>query len=190
MFKERVAPIIIALSLAGCASTTPNITAAPTQNLSVCPNIGTNLPRYDNALRISNFTATIRLGGQDLLRAPVESCLSSGFGKRRGGAGRRHKGIDLYTGSPRPVFAAGDGTIIFSGRQSGFGNVLIIDHGRDVTSIYAHLSRFQPGIRPGARIGKMEVIGQTGRSGNATAVHLHYEIRVDDRPINPLDFSR
>ncbi|MEM9706544.1 MAG: M23 family metallopeptidase [Pseudomonadota bacterium] len=120
------------------------------------------------------------------MRAPSPGCLSSGYGPRRGGAGRYHRGVDLYTGAPKDVFAAGDGRIKEIGSLRGFGNTVLIDHGRGVTTRYAHLSRFEPKLRVGDRVLLGQRIARSGKTGNATGIHLHYEIRVNDKAINPL----
>lgn len=104
----------------------------------------------------------------------------------RAATGRLHKGLDLYTGSPSPVFAAADGEIEFAGDLGDYGETVVIRHGAGVQTRYAHLSGYARGIRAGAYVRAGEVIGETGRTGNATAVHLHYEIIVDGQPENPL----
>lgn len=132
------------------------------------------------------FAPLTRVSGAILARAPVGGCVSSGFGQRRGGAGRIHKGVDLYTRTPAPVYAGGDGVVSEIGVQNGYGKVVVIRHNNRVSTRYAHLSAFAPGLRRGARVRMGERIGTTGRTGNATAVHLHYEIRVGGAPKNPL----
>ncbi len=122
-----------------------------------------------------------------MARAPVASCISSAYGPRA--TSRRvafHSGLDLYTGAPRDVVAGAGGKIAFAGDQRGYGLTLMIDHGRGVATRYAHLSDLAPGVRKGATVAAGAVIARTGRSGNATAVHLHYEILIDGRAVDPL----
>lgn len=114
-------------------------------------------------------------------------CLSSGFGPRRGGAGSLHKGIDIYTADERPIIAAASGRIDFVGVQRAFGRTIVITHKKGVATRYAHLSSFSKNIKAGSRITAGDIIGQTGKSGNASAVHLHYEILIDGKPVNPLN---
>lgn len=183
--------LILAMVAVGCASPrsqSDNLSYAA--DLAVCRNAGSNLPDFSPDRRILGYSPTITVAGRQLLRAPVDGCLSSGFGRRSGGAGSQHKGIDLYTGNPRPIRAAADGVIEFRGRQSGFGNVLIVDHGQGVSSVYAHISSFATEARVGARVRQGAIIASSGRTGNATGVHLHFEIRLNNRPLDPLDLSR
>ena len=185
---------MIALA-AGCTSTsgsrvdTDRIGLAASQ-LSACGGVRvSNAPSLNSDGSVRGYHAVQSVRGVSLLSAPVTGCLSSGFGQRRGGAGATHKGIDIYTGTPRPVAAAGDGTVTFTDRQRGYGRIVIIDHGNSVETRYAHLSEVEPAIRVGARVRQGMVIGLTGKTGNATATHLHYEILIKDRQRDPLDFA-
>lgn len=128
--------------------------------------------------------------GKKLLRAPVAACVSSGFGPRRGGAGSFHHGVDLFTRGPSPVYAGGDGVIESVQTLRGYGKTVLITHGRGIKTRYAHLSEYARGLKSGARVSRGEMIGRTGRTGNATAIHLHYEILVDGRRQNPLTVGR
>lgn len=145
-----------------------------------------NAPKSDNRGVIRQFEAVQKIRGVNLYTAPVRACLSSGFGKRKGGAGRLHKGIDLFTREPRQIVAAGDGVISFVGNQRGYGRLIIIDHGSKVETRYAHLSMVANNIKKGATVRQGQPLGKTGRTGNATAIHLHYEILVDGKQRNPL----
>jgi murein DD-endopeptidase MepM/ murein hydrolase activator NlpD len=95
-----------------------------------------------------------------------------------------HDGVDIKAASAEEVIAAAAGTVAFSGKQGGYGNVVRIDHGSGVTSVYAHL--FYASVRKGERVGKGQLVGRAGKRGNATGTHVHFEIRVDGRPIDPL----
>ncbi|MEZ5921587.1 MAG: M23 family metallopeptidase [Parvularculaceae bacterium] len=180
--------------LAACATTPshrPDSEFHAASSLYLCSGVGiTNAPVADASRRIVSYTPAVTVRGVSLLRAPVTACVSSGFGPRRGGAGSFHDGVDLYTGSPHQVVASGDGEIAFAKRLSGYGLVIEIQHANGVTTRYAHLSSFAPGLRPGARVHAGDFIGETGRTGNATAVHLHYEIRISGRPQNPLTIGQ
>jgi murein DD-endopeptidase MepM/ murein hydrolase activator NlpD len=156
--------------------------------LSVCGASVSNAPLTDGSRRIVGFTPSVEIRGRVLSRAPVAGCLSSGYGERvsEGGVSRMHNGLDLYTGAPAPVFAAGDGVVEFTGSYRGYGETILIRHGAGVKTRYAHLSAYAGGIRVGERVRAGQVIGETGRTGNASAVHLHYEIIVDERAENPL----
>jgi murein DD-endopeptidase MepM/ murein hydrolase activator NlpD len=115
--------------------------------------------------------------------------LNSGFGYRRDPFRRRgalHTGLDF--GGPRnaPVLATAPGTVVESGRQGAYGIMVVIDHGMGIETRYAHLSRAL--VRVGDRVQTGRKVGIMGRTGRATGHHLHYEIRVDGRPLNPKPF--
>jgi len=124
-----------------------------------------------------------------LLRTPVSGAhLTSGFGMRRHpllGYSKMHTGIDFGAPSGTPIHAAGAGEIEQAGRESGYGNVITISHNDSLQSMYAHMSRFAAGIRVGMHVNQGQVIGYVGTTGRSTGPHLHYEIRMDDRPVNP-----
>ncbi len=175
--------------LAACASNA-NMrapTAGMSQDLRLCAGMGiSNAPAADRQRRILNFKPITNVKGVALTRTPVAACVSSGFGPRRGGAGSVHQGVDLYTRSPAPVYAGGAGVVEAAQTLRGYGRTVLIRHNGRVKTRYAHLSEFAAGLRRGARVRRGDIIGQTGRTGNATAVHLHYEIIVDGRPHDPL----
>lgn len=158
--------------------------------LKVCPGMDvSNAPAADSNRRLMNHRPYSRVHGVTLATAPVDACLSSGFGPRRGGASSHHNGVDLYTRYPTPIYAAGDGRVSIISTMRGYGRVIEIAHTNRVKSRYAHLSSFARGLQVGDRVREGDLIGYTGASGNATAVHLHYEILVDGRPRNPLAAS-
>ncbi|HEX3136399.1 MAG TPA: M23 family metallopeptidase, partial [Casimicrobiaceae bacterium] len=102
---------------------------------------------------------------------------------------RAHKGVDYAAPTGTPVRAVGDGKVIFAGRQNGYGNVVILQHGGANSTVYAHLSRFAAGTKPGARVGQGTVIGYVGQTGWATGPHLHYEFRVNSVQRNPMTIA-
>lgn len=192
MTVSRCGVSILCAALAGCASTPPlsHGARAGAYSLSVCPGHVSNAPATDKRGRIVAFTPYTDVRGVELERAPVPGCLSSGFGPRRGGAGRFHDGVDLFTRNPVAISAAGDGVIESAGRMRGYGNVITVRHRNGVETRYAHLSSFSSGVRRGAHVRRGEILGRTGQTGNATAVHLHYEVLIDGRPVNPLTVGR
>ncbi|WP_290617576.1 peptidoglycan DD-metalloendopeptidase family protein [Immundisolibacter sp.] len=99
---------------------------------------------------------------------------------------RPHRGVDYGAATGTPVQVTGDGQVAFAGRQGGYGNVLIIDHGRGNRTLYAHLSRFAPNMRVGQRVNQGQVIGYVGSTGWATGPHLHYEFQVNGQTKDPL----
>jgi len=99
---------------------------------------------------------------------------------------RPHHGIDYAAPQGTPVSAIGDGTVTFSGYQRGYGKLVVIRHHNGYRTCYGHLSRISKGITSGVKIDQGEVIGYVGSTGLATGPHLHYEMRVKNKPVNPL----
>ncbi|PRY71760.1 M23 family metallopeptidase [Halomonas ventosae] len=127
---------------------------------------------------------------QDTLRFPVLGArLTSPFGNRRHpvyGGVRRHDGIDLAAPRGTPVVAAASGRVSFIGRRRGYGRVVELEHASGTISRYTHLSRFTPGLAVDDSVTTGDPLGAVGASGLATGPNLHYEVRVDDRPVDPL----
>jgi murein DD-endopeptidase MepM/ murein hydrolase activator NlpD len=97
---------------------------------------------------------------------------------------RAHVGTDFGAPIGTPVMSTAAGTVTFAGVRGGYGNLIEISHANGFTTRYAHLSRFAAGIRPGARVSHKQVIGYVGMTGLATAPHLHYELRINGRPVD------
>ncbi len=168
----------------------------PNANLFACSVHNTNMPTLTSQHQIVNFSPIIVAFGRVMAAAPVNDvCLSSGFGPR---AGRMHKGIDLYSSRGGTIYSAAPGQILELSAQSGFGNQLVLDHGDGVYTRYAHLASFAPDLKVGDIIGFGVALGTMGRTGNATGIHLHFEILTGDydtprhsfglKAHNPLDF--
>ena len=124
------------------------------------------------------------------LRAPLDfTRVSSAFNMRRLhpilGIVRAHKGTDYAAPTGTPIWAAGAGRVVFVGRKGGYGNVVIIDHGKGISTVYGHMSRFASSLRPGRAVGQGDTIGFVGMTGAATGPHLHYEYRVNGVQKNP-----
>lgn len=120
---------------------------------------------------------------------PADGLITSGFGWRTHPILNRrifHNGIDLDSPHGTPVRAAGDGRVILAQSWSGFGNTVVIQHGGDVTTVYGHLSRFGASVGNDVREGN--VIGYVGCTGLCTGPHLHFEVREDGAPVNPLKY--
>lgn len=184
---------LVVLMLAACA-TAPSQRALPQSGamgdgLQVCAMSVSNAPQTDSRGRIIGYAPQTRINGETLYRAPVSACVSSGFGPRRGGASSFHEGVDLFTREPAPVYAGGDGVVEAVQSMRGYGKTIVIRHNRNLKTRYAHLSRYAAGLNPGDRVARGDYIGHTGSTGNATAVHLHYEIIANGRPRNPLTFG-
>ena len=114
---------------------------------------------------------------------PLHGIVTSNFGWRRA---RMHEGMDIAARSGTPVHAAEAGRVIYASRLGGYGNVVVLRHGKLYESVYAHNRRFR--VSKGARVRKGEVIAEVGATGNANAPHLHFEIRRNDDPRDPLLF--
>ncbi len=125
------------------------------------------------------------------LRSPVAvTRVTSGFSMARFHPflqnWRAHKGVDFATPEGTPVHASGSGKVTVAGQQGGYGNVVMLQHGETYSTVYAHLSRFAPGIKQGVRVAQGQLIGYVGQTGWATGPHLHYEFRVDNMQMDPL----
>lgn len=124
------------------------------------------------------------------LRAPLEfRRVSSKFSRARYhpilDLVRAHQGVDYAAPSGTPVRAAGDGRIRFRGVRGGYGNLVEIDHGGGIVTVYGHLSRFAPATRLGTRVQQGQTIAYVGMTGLATGPHLHYEYRLNGRYLDP-----
>jgi len=120
---------------------------------------------------------------------PVRGRLASHFGGRVDpftGGTDVHLGLDIAGGFGTAVHAPADGVVIFAGRKSDYGNLVIIDHGNGVTTRLGHLSLIR--VRLARTVTKGEIVGNIGMSGRTTGPHLHYEVRLNDRPVNPRAF--
>jgi murein DD-endopeptidase MepM/ murein hydrolase activator NlpD len=124
------------------------------------------------------------------LRSPLEySRISSGFGMRQHPflqTWRAHNGVDYAAPAGTRVRSVGDGVIDFVGSQNGYGNVIIVRHPGNITTLYGHLLGFTRGLRKGVNIAQGDIIGAVGQSGWATGPHLHYEFRTAGQARNPL----
>ena len=99
---------------------------------------------------------------------------------------RAHKGVDYAAPRGTPIKATGNGKIVFRGRKGGYGKTVVIKHGRKYSTLYAHMSRYQRGLKTGSRVRQGQIIGYIGSTGLATGPHLHYEFRINGRHRNPL----
>ncbi|MGJ3263559.1 MAG: peptidoglycan DD-metalloendopeptidase family protein [Salinarimonas sp.] len=125
-----------------------------------------------------------------LMRKPIaEGRLTSGFGMRRHPVlryARQHTGVDWANRVGTPIFAAGAGTVMVAGWEGGYGRRVEIQHANGYLTTYSHMSRIGAGIEPGVRVTQGQVIGYLGNSGLSTGPHLHYEVKVNGRFVDPL----
>lgn len=119
--------------------------------------------------------------------------ISSGFGMRRHpvlGVRRLHAGVDFAAPAGTPVTASAAGTVTFAGRKGGYGNMVEIAHGGAMKTRYAHLSSIAAGVSKGSRVEAYTRIGKVGSTGLSTGPHLHYEVHLDGKPVDPLSDER
>jgi murein DD-endopeptidase MepM/ murein hydrolase activator NlpD len=118
---------------------------------------------------------------------PAHGWLSSSVGRRTdpiNGGDDFHQGLDISADSGSPVYATADGTVVVAAREGAYGNLITIDHGYGLETRYGHLSKYD--VKAGVKIKRGQVIGRVGSTGRATGPHLHYEVRVNGRLLNPL----
>ena len=124
---------------------------------------------------------------------PVRAAaFTSGYGVRSdpfGGGAARHMGIDLAGPVGTPIYATADGLVSESGyNNGGYGNLIKLDHGRGVETRYGHLSAML--VAPGQRVARGQLIGRMGSTGRSTGSHLHYEVRIEGKAVNPIPFMK
>jgi murein DD-endopeptidase MepM/ murein hydrolase activator NlpD len=124
------------------------------------------------------------------IRAPVDfTRISSNFNPNRRhpilNTIRAHRGVDYAAPRGTPIKAAGDGKVIHRGGKNGYGNAVILQHGGNITTLYAHMSRYESSVKLGTRVRQGQTIGYVGATGLATANHLHYEYRINGVHRNP-----
>ena len=127
--------------------------------------------------------------GTGQLAWPVSGVITSGFGWREHPIfGRQifHTGIDIGVDEGTPVHAADSGTVVYSGWMDGYGYAVVIDHGNGISTLCAHNSDLA--VSEGQSVSKGAVIAYAGSTGNATGPHVHFEVRVNGDPVNPLGY--
>jgi murein DD-endopeptidase MepM/ murein hydrolase activator NlpD len=120
---------------------------------------------------------------------PVRGIFTSGFGTRSDplthGRGN-HQGVDIAAAPGQPVRASADGIVMIAGDQGGLGKAVFLAHGYGLTTRYGHMSAVN--VRPGQRVRRGDILGRVGSTGRSTGYHLHYEVRLDGEPVNPLGY--
>jgi murein DD-endopeptidase MepM/ murein hydrolase activator NlpD len=122
---------------------------------------------------------------------PVEGQVTGSFGERIdpfNGEGAFHSGVDISSPYGTPVIAPADGVVTFTDNLGGYGRAIMIDHGNGISTRYGHLSGFA--VTAGQAVHRGDVIGYVGASGRSTGPHLHYEVRINDTPVNPYKYLR
>lgn len=154
--------------------------------------------------RLGEATRLEEVRQQDLLRAlrdnkgilasvpsiwPVTGFISSSFGGRRspfGMGSQFHKGLDISNRIGTPIIAPGEGTVSMAAADGAYGNSVELDHGGGIVTKYAHMQRYV--VKPGQWVKKGDVLGYIGMTGRTTGPHLHYEVRLNGVPVNPMRY--
>lgn len=154
--------------------------------------------------RLSQATRLEETRQQDVLRAlrdnrgilastptiwPVTGFISSSFGGRNSPVGRGyqlHKGLDISNRAGTPIVATADGTVLMASPDGAYGNSVEVDHGGGIVTKYAHMQRYI--VKPGQWVTRGEVLGYVGTTGRTTGPHLHYEVRLNGVPVNPMRY--
>jgi murein DD-endopeptidase MepM/ murein hydrolase activator NlpD len=154
-----------------------------------------------NLLKTASFTPATNANKQSLVPMvamagsnlpsiwPVHGRVTAGFGERMdplNGEGAFHAGIDIAAPTGTEIVSSGDGIVLSAGPDAGYGNSVLIDHGYGIQTRYGHLSKVS--VVVGEDVKRGEVIGQVGMTGRATGPHLHYEVHVQDTPVNPAKY--
>ena len=140
-----------------------------------------DMKAYEAILRQRGYTPTVW---------PVDGKLEGGFGGRRnpfGGSGYEfHTGQDIEAPWGAPVVAGASGQVSFVGWQNGYGQLVVVDHGGGLTTRYGHLSEID--VELGQSVGRAQLLGKVGSTGRSTGPHLHYEVRINDQPVDPRQY--
>jgi len=155
-----------------------------------------NIYRYSHDGTGKNFNFFAENGKSvkgSLLRTPVNIIkISSRYGKRKdpiGGYTKMHKGVDFRAPVGTPIYAAGNGIVTAACFKSGYGRFVQIKHSPTLSTAYAHASRFAPNLKVGSRVKQGQIIAYVGQSGRATGPHLHYEVKVQGKHVNPMSIK-
>ncbi len=134
-------------------------------------------------IRMENIPAIQPVLNKDLKR------VASGYGMRIDPVyhvRKFHQGMDFTAPTGTEVFATGNAKVKFSGWKQGYGNTIILDHGFGYETVYAHL--YKSLVRKGQKVRRSDIIGLVGNTGKSTGPHLHYEVRLNDRPVDPRNY--
>jgi murein DD-endopeptidase MepM/ murein hydrolase activator NlpD len=190
MHRSLVVAVLLAASSVAAADPSPN---------EFFDRIVDRFVRWETGMRDALHAATDRIAALAaklpamspdlaiLTTQPIPDTLSSGYGWRDDPirhTWKFHGGTDFKADPGTPVGAAGDGVVVFATRQGGYGNVIYVDHGGGVVTRYAHLRRID--TTQGAAVSAGDPIGEVGSTGRATGPHLHFEVRLDGRAVDPV----
>jgi murein DD-endopeptidase MepM/ murein hydrolase activator NlpD len=210
--KERDVQVASLGSIAGEVSALYGLKSQPTLVTASAEQIhdaevGSSLDQL-HALRTSALTGATMVGltmgltrnvtTADWFRAnsapslwPVEGQVTGSFGERIdpfNGEGAFHSGVDIGSSFGHPIVAPADGIVVFTDLMGGYGKAIVINHGNGISTRYGHLSGYA--VSAGQTVHRGDVIGYVGESGRSTGPHLHYEVRINDTPVNPYKYLR
>lgn len=175
----------IQLEIAQVQARIAQITGAP--SFSPQPVAGGAFASLVNAvIQPASAAASSRVG---LMQWPVAGQISSPFGERKNPMGPGddfHPGLDIAADAGTPIAAAAAGRVVSAGPDGGYGNLIVVDDGNGITTRYAHCSQIF--ARVGDTITPGQTIGAVGSTGHSTGPHLHFEVRVNDNPVDPTQF--
>ncbi|EJO5348151.1 M23 family metallopeptidase [Clostridium botulinum] len=140
-----------------------------------------NLKKFINNKRLSRGNMNNKI----ILKMPASGCITSNFGKRWG---RFHKGVDIGAPNGTSIYCSLDGKVIYSGWEEGYGKVIKIQHNSQFATIYAHCSCLN--VKEGQHVNKGQKIGEVGSTGRSTGPHVHFELRKNNKPCNPLIYMK
>lgn len=122
---------------------------------------------------------------------PIEGRIMSGFGERNdpfSGEGAFHRGVDISGDYGQSIISPADGVVESAEVRNGYGKTVMVNHGHGITTLFAHMSGFA--VIAGQRVRRGDTIGYVGLSGRSTGPHVHYEVRINDAPVNPHRYLR
>lgn len=195
MAREQNVPVPGPQALGG-----PAPSGRPSPSLGEAQGMAAEVKELSSASRqlleeTERLASTLEPHLQSLARTPsvwpAKGFIISPFGARQDpfdGEPAFHEGVDISAPFGSPVCATAEGLVVFTGYRRGYGNVVEVSHGGGLTTLYAHLSKIF--VQPGQNVKRWQKIGAVGSSGRSTGPHVHYEVRKDDRALNPKRFLR
>jgi murein DD-endopeptidase MepM/ murein hydrolase activator NlpD len=143
--------------------------------------------RISGVIQSGGSSGSGQLGGE--LFWPTDGPIVSGFGYRTHpvyGTTRFHSGVDIDGACGQPIYAGEDGQVLSAGYNGGYGNATIVDHGNGLSTLYGHQSSL--GVSSGQGVGRGKQIGLVGTTGLSTGCHLHFEVRINGEPVDPVPY--
>ncbi|MDS1004867.1 M23 family metallopeptidase [Clostridium sporogenes] len=159
----------------------------PVAEINTIDELAINISKSKKLENIINSKKLSRGGINEgiVLAMPTNGCITSKFGRRWG---KFHKGLDIGAPSGNAIYCSLDGRVIYSGWEEGYGKVIKINHNSELTTIYAHCSSLN--VKVGQYVKKGEKIAEVGSTGRSTGPHVHFELRKNNEPCNPLIYIR